>query len=172
MINVNLLPSQNVLSQKEKDLRRKLKIGLTISSSLLAVVVLFLIIFDGFLSLRLNQQKQKSQEFLTQFQGQMSVALDLRKLKDKISGIKTVQAGQTDFTTMAASVSALLTSGINLKTMSLDKNGKVNLTASAEDLASLQVFLPAIKGTLSGLRLTKNNSFEFSLEMTYGAKKT
>lgn len=177
MIDVNLLPSQNVLSQKEKDLRRKLKIGLIISSSLLAVVVLFLIIFDGFLSLRFNQQKQKSQELLTQFQGQMSVALDLRRLKDKISGIKTAQKGQVDFAGITGEIAPLFNSGVTLKTLSIDKDKNINLTAVADSLASLEVFIPTLKTpfekiVLSGLRLAKNNSFDFSLSMTYGSKKT
>ncbi|MBI3559108.1 hypothetical protein HY085_01815 [Candidatus Gottesmanbacteria bacterium] len=177
MIDVNLLPSQNVLSQKEKDLRRKLKIGLIISSALAVVVVLFLMIFDGFLSLRLGQQKQKQQELLAQFQKEMPAALDLRKLKDKISGIKTAQKGQIDFAGIAGEVAPLFNSGVILKTLSIDKDKNINLTAAADSLTSLEVFIPTLKTpfekiVLSGLRLGKNNNFDFSLSMTYGLKKT
>lgn len=176
MIDINLLPKANVLSQKEKNLRQKIKIGLIISSSVAAFILIFLLIINGILAVRLNQQEQKREDLMSQFAAQSQTAADLRKLKDKIFGIKTVRGGQTDFATMAASVSALLTPGINLKAMSLDKTGKVNLTATAADLASLQVFLPGIKAPfnkiiLSGLRLTKNNSLDFSLEMTYELAK-
>ena len=138
---------------------------------MISFVLVFLLITNGILAVRLNQQKQKRQDLLSQFDAQAETATSLRKLKDKISGIKTVRKGQTDFATMTASVSALLTPGISLKNLSLDKAGKVNFTASAMDLTSLQGFLPTIKGILSGLRLTKNNSFEFSLEMTYELAK-
>lgn len=176
MIDINLLPKANVLSQKEKNLRQKIKIGLIISSSITVLILIFLLITNGILAVRLNQQKQKREDLMSQFAVQSQTANSLRKLKDKISGIKTVRFGQTDFAAQAASVSALLTPGINFKAMSLDKAGKVNLTATAADLASLQVFLPAIKAPfnkiiLSGLRLTKNNSLDFSLEMTYELAK-
>lgn len=177
MIDVNLLPSQNVLSQKERDLRRKLKIGLTIASTVTIFLLIISLVIDGFLSLRFNQQKQKSQELLTQFQGQMSVALNLRKLKDKISGIKTIQKGQIDFAGITGAVAPLFNSGVTLKTLSIDKDKNINLTAVADSLASLEVFIPTLKTPfekiiLSGLRLGKDNSFDFSLSMTYGAKKT
>lgn len=176
-MDINLLPSENVLSQKEKNLQRKLKIGLTISSVLMTAVVFFLIVFNGFLTLRFNQQKQKQQELLTQFQKQMPVALDLRKLKDKISGIKTAQKGQINFAGIAGEVASLFNSGVVLKTLSVDKEKNINLTATADSLASLEVFIPTLKPpfekiVLSGLRLAKNNGFDFSLSMIYGSKKT
>ena len=180
MIDVNLLPSATVLSQTEKKLRGRLKIIMIISGSATVFLLAVFLVTNAVLGLQLAQQKQKQRDLVSQFQVQMQTALDLRKLKDKISGIKTVQSGQTDFQSMAASASAVLTDGITLKSISLDKDGGIDLTATAVNLDALQTFIPAIsneakspfkKITMSGLRLGKDNSFSFALNMTYGLKK-
>ena len=114
MIDINLLPPQNVLSVKEKNIRNQLTMIFAGVSVFLVLVSGIIFAFKFFNDYQLSEKTKKRDQLLADFKSQGEIAMQLRTLKDKAAGIKIIQDTRTDFAIITTKLQGISV-GTNLK---------------------------------------------------------
>lgn len=175
MIDINLLPPQNILSQKERSLRTiliKILSGLTIivvlSSGIIFAVKIY---YDD----QVVKQTQKRDQLTASFKEEAATASKVRTLKDKISGVKIIQDSQTNFAVIVKKIQEVA-QDTSLKSFTVDSDGRILLSASTDNITSLDNFIsnitfdannPFSKTTMSGLRRDPGGGYSYSINTQY-----
>lgn len=176
MIDINLLPPQNVLTQNEKKLRSQLTIVAIALSAVFVLLVVGAFITESVVAARLVSGKQKQVALEAQFQSQAELASKMKTVKDKVVGLKTIRESRTDFAGIMASVEATLRPDIKLLTIQIDNGGHIIMSLSAPNTNSFDQLVTRFsvnnasmsafnKALISGLSQTKAGWFNFGLEM-------
>ncbi|MCL4397488.1 hypothetical protein M1403_00415 [Patescibacteria group bacterium] len=180
MIDINLLPPQNVLSQKEKILRSQLTVAAIIGGVVTALVLGSLALINAYYSARLSAVAARRTSLTAQFNAVQKTALDLRLIKDKIAGINSIKTSQTQFPPILDDLTALFSGGFQLTQLSVDQTQKTSfagITAGPESFNTLLGRIIAGRDAnkygqieLSGLRENKDKTLSFSIQMLYENK--
>ncbi len=179
MIDINLLPSQEVISQKESELRDKFFLALWLCSLVLVVdlVLFFLIsrVYKSRVSTLLAQRKNLTLQSEQLFQ----VALDLRTVQEKVNGYVLASASRRDFVPIISEITSLLGSQVELSEMNLNASS-VKFVAKAADAKALNGMItrivnpggnPRLKNiVLANLRFDPSGSFDFQISADYSGK--
>lgn len=175
MIDINLLPPQNLLSQKEKNLRSLLMKILGGATILLVLVSGIIFGAKFYFDYQLTQQTQKRDQLAADFKSEAPIASKVRTLKDKVSGIKIIQDSQTNFASIVGRLRDV-TADTRLKNFIVDSDGRINLSASTDDIPRLDSFIQGITSEinnpfgqtlLSGLRRDPGGGFSYSVNTKY-----
>lgn len=176
MIEVNLLPPANILSQKETVWRRRLIFGVGV---VMLAVILDLTVFFGARALLRRQIAgllAKRADLLTRSEQFATTALQLRTVEEKAAGVAVVRLQRVDMAAMISDVRVLLGSSVSLLNLSVTASGDVSADAKANDLTALAEFVSRVSGEtkshltnvlLKSLRQDTNGGFSFQLSATY-----
>lgn len=175
MIDINLLPVKNVLTQKEKNLRANLTRAFILISGGLLIISLIILGAKFFVRLQLDNQTTKRDQLLVEFKKQGQMAQDVRTLKNKIAGIKIIKGSRTNFATIAGALRDT-TQGTTLKEASIDSDRNITVTASVDSLEALGSFInkmtvpdnnPFAKTVMRGLTRNSGRSYGFGMNTQY-----
>ena len=175
MIDINLLPVKNVVTQKEKNLRANLTRALVLISGGLLIISLIILGAKVFVRIQLDGQTAKRDQLLAEFNKQGQMAQDVRTLKNKIAGIKIVKDSRTNFATMAGALRDA-TYGTTLKEAAINSDRNITFTASVDSLESLGSFINRMtvpdnnhfaKTVLRGLTRNSGESYVFGINTQY-----
>ena len=131
MIDINLLPVRNVLTQKEKKLRSHLIIIAGIVGAVLSVVFVTLFITNQYLFVKRNSLKTKKADLQATFEANSSTIINLGIVRDKLTGIKLVNGRQVDMPEIISKLLNLISIGTEVKTLQVEESGKVDIVASS-----------------------------------------
>lgn len=173
MIEVNLLPPQNVLSQKEKVLRWYLILAAVGGGAALMLVLFLIFLGHGFFTIRANLLSRQRASLTAELQNELDTVATLQVINDKVSGLKTIRAGRTDFVSILQHLSDLVALGAKIKSVSLGTGGTVQFGATVADSAVLKTVLANLSQTgadnyfsdtvVSGLREDQDKNLSFSV---------
>lgn len=178
MIEVNLLPLKNVLSQQEKQIRQNLTFFATVIGILVLICAVISFSTNTFLEFQNSQQQKSRDNLLTELKNNdYEAAFALRTIENKISGIKEIKKMQTDFGKMTGDILNMILPNAQVTSFSLDTTGAVELTAVSSSLQNFGKFmdkvtsptnapLPFKEISISGIR-QNGNSINFALGMKY-----
>ncbi len=180
MIGVNLLPLQNVLSQKEKQLRHNLVFLVSALGVLIIICQGLLFLANTLVEARSTSAQKQQKALMANLNANYETAMDLRIITAKISGIAQIRKNQTDFGKMTGDILNLLLPNASLKSFSQDTTGNVALTAVSPSISAFGAFmdrltatsntpLPFKEITISGIK-EEGNSINFALTMKYEKK--
>lgn len=175
MIEINLLPPQNLISLKEKQLRVYL-ILLTVGLAVFVGLILggsFTV--DAMLSARLKSLQQKNDSLQATYQAEVPTARQFLTVKEKVAAITLVRADQTAFLEVTNSLIALFGQEMKVTELTISGVGKIGATVSTPNLESYKAFMERLTNGNSrfydveiiGLRQAANGSFDFSLLTGY-----
>ncbi len=181
MIEINLLPSQRVLTQKEKLIRQIMLGSLGILSAVLVVDLLIFFLFQQLFTRQVSDLISVRSNLLAQSEQFTAMALDLRSVEEKTVGIAMVKSLRQDFSTIIVDLQKLLVDGVELTNFRVDATGSVVFSARAKDVDSLGQFIGKIndlsdkihlsKVNLGGLSQEANSSYLFQLSAFYQLPK-
>lgn len=178
MIEVNLLPPQNILSQQEKIFRQKIIYFVSIFVSFVIITQVILFLANTLLNSQISNQNQKKADLLTILKtDNYAAATNLRTLNAKMIGIKEIRRTQTDFGKMAGDMLSVTGQNSVVKAFAMDTTGQVTLTAVSPNLTAFGSFMdnltathltpiPFTKVIISGIKET-GSSIYYTLDMKY-----
>lgn len=176
MIEVNLLPPANVLSQKETVWRRRI---VFVVGVVLLLVFLDLVIFLGtreLLKRQISGLLVKRASLLSQSEQFATTALQLRTVEEKTAGVEVVKRQRVDMAAMISDVRELLGSSVLLLNLNVTSSGGVSADAKADNLAALAEFVSRVSDNskshltnvlLKSLRQDSSGSFSFQVTAAY-----
>lgn len=177
MIEINLLPTQDALSQKEKTFRRWLFLAVLSCSAILVLDWGGFFLFQRLLKRQVEQLSSYESSLVSQLEQFSTVALDLRAVEEKVSGIVAVRGQRLDMATRVTGIRGLLTEGITLVSLEVGADKTLSFSAKARDGPSLGKFISQVmqsqngfrlsKVILSGLRSDVNGGYSFQLSGSY-----
>lgn len=175
MIDINLLPRENLLSVNEKIFRGHLITIIFSISLILFIVSLIIFGLKFFTDSQLTTQTKKRDLLLSQFESQFETANKFRILKNKVIGIKIIQDSRTGFDTITAKLRDMV-QGTELKNFIIDSDGNVHFFANANNTENLDSFIqkismengnPFTETVLSGLNREVGGGFSYSVNTRY-----
>lgn len=175
MIEVNLLPPANVLSQKEVVWRRRL---LLVVGVVVAFVFLDLAISLGareLLRRQISTLLTRRVDLLSRSEQFATTALQLRTVEEKATGAEVVKKQRADMASMISDVRVLLGTSVLLLNLNVTAAGGVSADAKASDLTALAEFVSRVSDNksrltnvlLKSLRQDTNGGFSFQVSATY-----
>jgi hypothetical protein len=175
MIEINLLPQQNLISLKEKQLRLYLILltaGLGIFTGL-ALGGTFTV--DALFAARLKSLQQKNDSLQATYQAESPTARQFLTVKEKVAAITSVRADQTTFLEITNSLITLFGQEVKVMELTISGDGKIGTTLSVPSLGGYKAFMgrltdgksPFYDVEITGLRQGEDGSFNFSLQMGY-----
>lgn len=177
MIEMNLLPTQNVLSSKERTFRRWFFWAVLVCSAILVLDWGGFFLFQQLLKRQVAQLSSSESSLVSQSEQFSGLALDLRAVEEKVSGIVTVQGQRLDMAGRVTGIRGLLTEGVTLISLDVGVDKTLSFSAKAKDGPSLGMFISKVmqsqdgfrlgKVVLSGLRLDANGGYSFQLSGSY-----
>lgn len=182
MIDINLLPAQNVLTQKEKYVRKVLTIIVIVSGSVLLLAVVTLILVSSSFGSKLRSVEDKRSNLLANFNSQSELTRNLQTIRDKLSGAQTIYSGKKEMDRVIEDLLALFNPDIIVTQVNMEQDGKIDFTGSAPNLEAFNLFMDRLdEGKASkkfdavvmrGLREKDDMTLSFSVSMVYTYKKT
>jgi hypothetical protein len=177
MIDINLLPPQGVLQQKEEKLKRVLFLAVVVSLAVCLLAGGGLLAAEKALEAQVAASERRKQSLLAEFSSRKATALALRQLQDKAAGIAALKKEKEDFAGRIEAVTKFLGEAVALKSLELGEGGRTKLAASYADGQTLANFLsgfnqgerdlPFAGTVLTSLQLVQGGGFDFSLETKF-----
>jgi len=180
-IDINLLPSTDILSRSQKNLRRNLSL---VAISLGIVVVVGWLVVFGLARLAQSQvsslQTQR-QELVLKFEDNVPKLNRLLSLKDKLGGIKKVQSVRPSLSAAINAQQGLLVDGVSTTKLAVNTSGQMTFDVTVRDLKSLSSYLTKLDSdqarnffktlAIGSLVLGQDGSFTFSVESQFDPAK-
>ncbi len=178
MTEINLLPLQNVLSQKERQIRKNLIFITIVSVVLIIFSQVLLLVTNTIIGVQSSLYQKQRDELLSNLNANdYEAAIDLRIINAKILGIRQIRTTQTNFGKMTGEILNLVSPDTVITSFSLDTTGDITLEAVSSNLAIFGAFIdkitsapsttiPFSKITISGIK-EEGNSINFTLAMKY-----
>lgn len=178
MIDVNLLPEQNVVARQ--DLKVK---TYSVLVAIAFSVITFLIIsgltgykaFQASEIARLGQEKIEYENRLISLTDQAS---DLLTLKKKAKGIAEIENNRYDFKDSFGYITGLVPADILLDEMTIKNTGEVSLNLSSENVNEVATYIKGVaddqkldKSRLSRLDVSEDGLIDFIVQSDYGKSK-
>lgn len=177
MIDINLLPVKNELTQSERSRRRWWLVALA-GVSFLFVIALGLIIgiWQGEKNQIASLDTEKS-KLMAQFDQNQENAKDVLILKNKVETISQIQKAQFNFMAEIVDLENIFNSSGNFRSLNLNTNGSVILEIDVTDTNTLATLLAALvrspdseilSGTsVQGIALTGLGTYPLKVSATY-----
>jgi hypothetical protein len=177
MIEVNLLPPQNILSQKEKQLRRYLLV-MVFGGGAVMVLALFLIFSGhGFFTVRAGILSRQRADLETKVKNETEIVRVLQAVNDKLTGVKIIRDGQTDFAAMLTRLTEIENLGAKVRGVSFGSGDVVEFSVSVPTQAVLKTAFDNLTQKtahqyfsdiiISGLQENDDRSLSFSVTAKY-----
>jgi hypothetical protein len=181
MIDINLLPPQNVLTQNEKKLRSRLVVMTIALSIVFVLITVGAFIAQSVVGAKLTAEKQKQVALEAQFQSQAELVAKIKTVKDKALGLRTIRDSRTDFAGIMASIEAALKPDVRLSSLLIDNKGHVILSLTTPNVDGLDQLIARFsrdaastsafnKALITGLSRSAAGGFNFGLEMQAKSK--
>lgn len=180
-IDINLLPTTDLLSRSQRQLRNNLML---VAASLGAVVILSWIVVFGLGRLAMSQLSTlegQKQEQMNSFDAGIPKLNNLLTLKDKLGGIKKVQSVRPDLSAAIDVQQGLLVDGVATTRLDLNTSGQMNFDVTVRDVKSLSNYLTRLDSEetrsffqaleISSLILGKDGGFIFSVNAQFDPTK-
>lgn len=177
MIDINLLPPQNALSQKEKKVRFYLTVGVTFFSALAAFVIVALNSVYGYVYLTQKNLSDRKAALVTQFESQNQKAADMRQIKDKLAGINSIRKSETRFEPIVTNLISLFSSDVNVSRFAINRDRTISFTAEADEINGYDALITRLttgrdskkysRIVIQGLREDIRRALTFSVELIY-----
>lgn len=181
MIDINLLPSRDLLTVVERAWQRRL-IQATVALGAVVAVSLVIVLGLGQAAQRqVSTLSAQREELLTNFNSDTSKLEMLLGLKDKIAGIKRVRAVRPDLSSAIAIQQGLLVSGVATTRLSVSSSGAMDFGVTVSDVKALSDFLNKLESdetrsffrglTIKDIQLGQNGEFSFSVAAEFDKSK-
>lgn len=130
MTDINLLPDKGISSPLEAKFRKYL-ITLSIVLTLISAITFIpTITINQIQKNQINTTQKDNADIINRLTEQKDVAEDLRTLKEKAIGIKTIKNSQFDLSGKARYIMSIIPQNATLQNLSIMSSGKVNLGLS------------------------------------------
>lgn len=179
MIDINLLPPQDVAKKEEALLRSKAIFGIVAVTILFAVVIGGTFFYEGYLVVQRNSlaaRKEAATVTLTQL-GQL--ASELITLHQKLSGINTVEASRFNFPASFKYVQGLYPAGVKVTKVTVNSDGKVAFAGESQSSGAVATLVSNLSSDqtlkqvkLASLTMNDDGGFSFSINAQYGPGST
>ncbi|MBI3887454.1 hypothetical protein HY310_00105 [Candidatus Microgenomates bacterium] len=176
MININLLPPLNVLTQREIQLRKDLTLYIGSIGIVILIFLVFLTVSNGIIGYQNYSMNKKKNDLLVILKSHNDAAVYLRTVQDKIKGIKLIRQKRVDFGKMTGDLIDLTTPNAKINSFSVNSTGECYLSLSSPSLITFSSFIDKITSeqtqvpfksiTLSGVR-ERGPNLEYSLLLKY-----
>lgn len=170
MIELNLLPKQNVLFQKDAALRKRFVIVVIFTSILLVFDTVLYSLINNVLESRVSLITQKKNSLQVSLEGYSSVYLDLQTVEQKAGSIDKIRNIRKNFPQIISKIRSILGGGVDFNILDVDSTGLISVSAKASDPDSLSRFISRIAASdlknvvLSNLRQEGEKSFTFQIK--------
>ena len=181
MIDINLLPPQEVLSKKTAQFRYQLTIGATVGGAALVIFFGLLFSLDWLGQNRLNTLLAQRQNLGARFDADTNKLELLLSLKDKIIGIKKVQQVRPDLSLAVSKLNTFSVDGVAITALNIGSEGTLVYSVTVRDDQALAAYLTKLESdmgraffknlTITGLQLGQGNSFSFSVAAQFDKTK-
>lgn len=175
MIEINLLPPQNILSQKEKEIRFYLCAAVVVLGCLLGLGFGLIFVTDSVLTARLKDldAKKSSQEKI--FQSEIATAEKLQAVEFKVGAITNIIASQKNYPQILSDVIAVIDGSYNIKNLGVSDNNIITAAVVAPNLAAFTKLTDKLAApdakfknvVINGLSQQEDNTINLSLSMIY-----
>lgn len=172
MIDINLLPARNVVSQKESEFQKKFFLGLWLCSLVVAVDLVIFFLVSQVYKRQVQQLVTKRADLTSASERLSGVALDLRTVEEKTRGFTVVSALRQDIVETMGEVRSLAGKEVEMTDLKIGIS-TVGFFAKAADVSVLNGFVNrAVDGSvaphlqnivLGSLRLDPSGSFGFQV---------
>ncbi len=176
MIEINLLPLQSVVSQKESEFRDKFFLALWICSLVLAVDLVIFFLIQQVYKRQVTSLVARRTDLTLRSEQLSSMALDLRTVEEKAHGFTIVSSLRQDFVAIIAEVRSLIGNQAEMSDLRIDSSS-ITFVAKASDMQALNEFITRVVEAnttsrlqsivLSNLRLDPSSNFGFQVTATY-----
>lgn len=181
MIDINLLPSKDLLTAAERLWRLRL---IQAAVALGTVVIVGLIIVLGLgqaaHSRAANLSRQR-ETLLVSFNNDTAKLEMLLALKDKIAGIKRVKAVRPNLSAAITIEQGLLVDGVATTKLAVDSNGAMGFDVTVRDVNALSSYLNKLASgdsqgffkrlTIRDVKLGRDSGFSFSIATDFDKSK-
>ena len=149
MIEINLLPPHDLLTQKERVFRQIFK-RLAAGVTAFMVLLIAAVFMAGRFFAGANEAAQREhQDLLNRFAGQATEAQQIVELRRKAEGILSIDRGGLGLAVMADRTNRIFSPALGITRMNLAADGTVRLTLLAADVENLVWFFNQIDSPVS-----------------------
>lgn len=181
MIDINLLPKRDLLSQAERRWQNNLLLVVAALGLVVAVGAAVVFGLEGWAAGQMARLGGQRAELLAQFESNTPKLEMLLALKDKIAGIKRVQAVRPSLSLAVAREQQLLVDGVTTTRMTVNVDGSMSFAVLVRDVQALSDYLAKLDSdeareffkmlTVNELQLAKDGSFAFSVVAQFDKEK-